>query len=198
MAAFVLGNGVSRQEVDVNQLMTLGPVYGCNGLYRSHEVTALIATDHPISRVIQESGYSKRNRFYTRRPLANLGAHPVPKEYFGYSSGPIAVGVAALDKNVKFYMIGFDMGPDKEKFNNVYAGTEFYKPVGALPTYTGNWAKQISRIARDNPNYQFVRVKGHTTADIAEFNDVKNMSHLDMTTFLERINNRKDLLDGYL
>jgi hypothetical protein len=198
MAAFVLGNGISRQEVDVNQLMTLGPVYGCNALYRTHEVTALVATDHPISQAIQESGYSKRTRFYTRRPLPNLGAQQVPKEYFGYSSGPIAVGIAALDKNIKIYMIGFEMGPDKEKFNNVYAGTEFYKPVGALPTYTGNWAKQIARIARDHPNYQFVRVKGKTTADIADFADVKNMYNLDIATFLERINNRKDLLDGYL
>ena len=59
MTAFVLGNGTSRQEITIDQLLHLGSVYACNGVYRTHTVTALVATDHPISKVIQESGYSK-------------------------------------------------------------------------------------------------------------------------------------------
>lgn len=193
MAAFVLGNGVSREAVDVNGLLALGPVYGCNAIYRTHQVTVLVATDQPIARAIQDSGYPKNNRFYTRRPIPGLGAIPVPKEYFGYSSGPIATALAAQDRNRRIYLLGFDMGPNQDRFNNVYAGTEFYKPVGAVPTYTGNWVRQIQRVIKDHPNIEFMRVCGATTAGIPELENISNLAHLDLATFLERINNRKDL-----
>jgi hypothetical protein len=194
MAAFVLGNGTSRQEISIDQLLQLGSVYACNGVYRTHLVTALVATDHPISKVIQESGYSKNNRFYTRRPIPGLGAEIVPKPYFGFSSGPIATAVAATDKNTRIYLLGFDMGPDIQgKFNNVFAGTEFYKSMGAAPTYSGNWIKQLIKVVQDFPNQTFIRVVGATTASISELATVKNLEHMPMASFLERINNRKDL-----
>lgn len=194
MAAFVLGNGVSREAVSIDQLLQLGPVYACNGVYRTHVVTALIATDQPISKAIQESGYSKKHRFYTRRPLPGSGAEIIPKPYFGFSSGPVATSIAAADKNFKVYMLGFDMGPDAYgKFNNVFAGTEFYKTIGAAPTYTGNWVKQITKVLSDFPTCQFVRVVGATTATIPELSTIKNLEHLPIASFLDRINNKKDL-----
>jgi hypothetical protein len=194
MAAFVLGNGVSREPVSVNQLLELGSVYGCNGLYRTHAITALVATDQPIAKLIQDSGYSKKHRFYTRRPLPNTGAVQIAKTYFGYSSGPIATSIAAADGHGKIYLLGFDMGPDNHgKFNNVYAGTEYYKAVGTAPTFTGNWVKQLAKIMTDYPARQFVRVYGDTTAKIAEFDNASNLQHITLATFLERINTRKDL-----
>jgi hypothetical protein len=194
MTAFVLGNGVSRENIDIDHLMTLGRVYGCNALYRTHRVTALIATDHPIARVIQESGYSRENRFYTRRPLPDLGAEPVPKPYFGFSSGPIAVAIAAQDRHRRIYLLGFDLGPNQDgKFNNLYAGTDNYKPQGAAPTYTGNWIRQLVRVANDFPDREFVRVQGPTTARHLDLDRVSNISHLPIESFLERINTGKDL-----
>jgi len=47
--AFVCGNGISRQAVDLNQLRLLGKIYGCNGLYRDFEPDCLVATDKPIA-----------------------------------------------------------------------------------------------------------------------------------------------------
>jgi len=194
MAAFVLGNGVSRRDIDVNYLISLGNVYGCNALYRTHTPTALVATDHPIAREIQESGYSSKQRFYTRRPLPNYGAQVVPKPYFGFSSGPIAVAVAAADKNPEIYLLGFDLGANQHgKFNNLYASTQHYKPENSTPTYTGNWIKQLIRVMQDFSGQQFTRVLGPTTADVAEFKEVKNYSTLPLELFLERINNKKDL-----
>lgn len=194
MAAFVLGNGVSREQVSIDRLMSIGPVYACNGVYRTHVVTALIATDQPISQEIQQSGYSQKNRFYTRRPMPNSGAQRIPQRYFGYSSGPVAVSIAAGDFNSPIYLIGFDMGPAAGgKFNNVYAGTEFYKPIGAPPTYTGNWAKQLVQIMKDYSTYTFIRVQGDTTAQVDLLESVPNLQHLPMSAFLERINTLKDL-----
>jgi hypothetical protein len=194
MTAFVLGNGVSRNCIDVNQLLTLGPVYGCNGLYRTHTPTVLVSTDRPISTAIQESGYSARNRFYTRRPLPNTGAQMVPQKYRGFSSGPIATSIACEDQNRRIYLLGFDMGPTVVgKFNNVYAGTEFYKSADANPTFTGNWIRQLSTVIRDFPSVEFVRVCGDTTADIPDFHALPNLKNMPIADFVARINTPKDL-----
>jgi hypothetical protein len=195
MAAFVLGNGVSRGPVDVDLLMRLGSVYGCNALYRTHAVTALVATDRPIAEAIQASGYSLRHRFYTRRPQANTGAQAVPRPYFGFSSGPIALALAAADNpGAAVYMLGFDLGPTQQgRFNNVFADTEHYKKSEAGPTFTGNWIRQLVRVMQDHPDCQFRRVHGTTTADITEFGSVRNLERVDIAEFLRRINTPKDL-----
>ena len=194
MAAFVLGNGTSRGSIDVELLLKIAPVYGCNALYRTHTPTVLVATDRPISQQIQESGYAKTNRFYTRRPIHNSGAQTVPREYFGFSSGPIATSLAAKDNHARIYLLGFDMGPSKTgKFNNVYADTEFYKQTINAPTFTGNWARQLCTVAKDHPNCEFIRVHGTTTAEIPDFNKVPNMQKLQFADFVARINKPKDL-----
>jgi hypothetical protein len=191
--AFVLGNGVSRQQVDLNNLRHLGKIYGCNALYRDFVPDVLVSTDKPISTRIQDSGYAQHNRFYTRRPEPGNGAHPVPQKYYGYSSGPIAASIAALDGAVIIYLVGFDMGPVNNHFNNVYADTEFYKKSSAVPTFTGNWARQLTQIMRDFPNTAFVRVMGATTAPVEDFADVRNFRTMSMEDFQNRINNTKDL-----
>jgi hypothetical protein len=191
---FVLGNGISRLEVDVKTLQATGPVYGCNALYREHTPTVLVSTDKAISQEIQNSGYATKNRMYTRRPLPGLGAKTVPQNYFGFSSGPIAVGIAALDRNIAVYLIGFDMGPaQNNRFNNVYADTQFYKKSNSLPTYTGNWARQLATVIKDYPKISFYRVQGETTATVNELNGLANLRHMPVADFLNRINNTKDL-----
>jgi hypothetical protein len=193
-AGFVLGNGVSRLSVDLNQLKQRGRIYGCNALYREFVPDVLISTDKGISQVIQNSGYAQNNVMYTRKPLPGLGARTVPQSYFGFSSGPIAVGVAALDQHLAVYLIGFDMGPNvNNKFNNVYADTEFYKKSSSLPTFTGNWTRQLVTICRDFPKTSFHRVMGDTTASIPELNNIANLKNMPMSDLLDRINNTKDL-----
>lgn len=194
MAAFVLGNGLSRQDIDINFLMTLGPVYACNAVYRTHTPTVLVATDHPISQAIQDSGYCRKNRFYTRRPVPGSGAQRIPQQYFGFSSGPVAVGLAALDGHDRIYLLGFDLGPNSTgMFNNIYADTEFYKKLGSAPTYAGNWVKQMVAVTRDFLDRRFLRVHGATTAEIKELSGLRNLERLDLAQFLERINTQKDL-----
>ena len=193
-AAFVLGNGVSRLSVNLDQLKPHGRIYGCNALYREFVPDVLISTDKAIAHTIQNSGYAEKHLMYTRKPLPGLGARPVPQSYFGFSSGPIAVGVAAIDRHLAVYLIGFDMGPStNNRFNNVYADTEFYRKSSSLPTYTGNWVRQIVTICRDFPKISFHRVMGDTTAAIPEFSNVDNLRHMPMADFLDRINNTKDL-----
>jgi hypothetical protein len=192
--SFVLGNGQSRLAVNLFDIQKRGAIYGCNALYRDFRADVLISTDRPISERIQQEGYANQNRMYTRKPVPGSGAMRVPQQYYGYSSGPIAVGQAALDGAIAIYMIGFDLGAlPQERFNNVYADTEFYKKSSARPTYTGNWVRQIRTICGHFPQRQFVRVMGATTAEIREFEPVKNLRSMPMAEFLDRINTIKDL-----
>jgi hypothetical protein len=194
MTAFVLGNGISRRHIDVDTLLNLGTVYGCNALYRTHTPHVLVAADQQISQQIQESGYSAKNKFYTRRPINGLGAQRVPQPYFGFSSGPIAVGIAAGDGHQTIYMLGFDMGPAANGlFNNVYADTEFYKQTLDKPTFTGNWIKQIITVTKDFSDRQFVRVCGDTTAVIPELQSLVNMKSMPIAEFVALINTSKNL-----
>jgi hypothetical protein len=192
--AFVLGNGVSRQAVNPDTLRTRGHVYGCNALYREFEPDVLVSTDAPISAQIQNSGYSNRRVHYTRKPLLHLGSRRIPPDFFGFSSGPAAVGIAAQENYKAIYLLGFDMGPTRSgRFNNVYADTEFYKKSSANPTYTGNWVRQITTIVNRFPDIKFVRIMGDTTADIAALHGIKNLFSMPLEEFLDRINNAKDL-----
>jgi hypothetical protein len=182
--AFVLGNGVSRKEIDLYRLKKHGKIYGCNALYREFIPDVLVATDRPIATAIQESGYAGNNVFYTRRPLENFGAKQVPKQYFGFSSGPIATAIATQDGHQKIYLLGFDMGPvENNRFNNVYAGTEFYKSTESMPTFTGNWVKQLSQVVKDHPSVEFIRIFGTTTAPIVEFEKIPNFKSLSIELF---------------
>lgn len=193
MTAFVLGNGVSRGSISVPLLQQQGPVYGCNALYRDHAPTVLVATDTAIAREIQQSGYARDHCFYTRRPLPDLGGRVVPREYFGFSSGPIAVALAAQHGHDPIYLLGFDMGPDHQgRFNNCYAGTEFYKTLGSDPTFVGNWVRQLRRVIDDHATQRFVRVCGDTTARIQELEYLHNLSHIDVGEFSHSINIVKD------
>jgi hypothetical protein len=99
-----------------------------------------------------------------------------------------------LDGHQTVYLLGFDMGPTvNAKFNNVYAGTDFYKKPDAAPTYTGNWVKQLCTIAQDFPQTTFVRVCGATTADIRELKVFNNLHHIPMQMFLDRVATGLDL-----
>ena len=192
--AFVLGNGLSRKEIDLNLLKQQGQIYGCNALYREFTPDVLIATDTPIAKQIQESGYAKTNRFYTRKPVEGSGALALPVNYVGYSSGPNALGLACIDSNRTIYLLGFDMGPtENNMFNNIYADTEFYKTSAHPPTFVKNWVTQVKKIMTDHRLVRFIRVQGATTAHIADLENIPNLTHLDIDTFTDRINNKKDL-----
>ncbi len=63
---FVLGNGESRKNIDVELLKSKGKVWGCNALYREHEVDGLIAVDPMLEHEIYRSGYCDHNKVYFR------------------------------------------------------------------------------------------------------------------------------------
>ena len=192
--AFVMGNGRSRLAADVHRLRPHGEIYACNAVYREFTPTVLVATDRPIAEAIQHSGYSRQHEFYTRRPLDGYGARRIPQAWYGFSSGPVAAALAAQQGHARIYLLGFDLGGlEGDRFNNVYADTEFYKRSSARATYAGNWVRQLSEISRTFDQHTFLRVHGAETRDIPEFGTLPNFGRITMAEFLDRINNQKDI-----
>jgi len=187
-AAFILGNGQSRLAVDLDRLMEVGTVFGCNGLYRDFTPHCLVATDRPIAEEIQNSGYAQKHRFHTRKPIESLGGKFLVKEYKGFSSGPNAAALALVDGHSDIYLIGMDLGTTNGMFNNIYAGTQFYKKELDPPTFPGNWINQVVTLTKDFESRQFWRVEGPKSAFVPQFNKIPNMRILSMDKFLEKVN----------
>lgn len=187
-AAFILGNGKSRLAVNLNKLMEVGTVFGCNGLYRDFTPHCLVATDRPIAEEIQNSGYAQKHRFHTRKPIESLGGKFLVKEYKGFSSGPNAAALALVDGYSDIYLIGMDLGTTNGMFNNIYAGTQFYKKELDPPTFPGNWINQVVTLTKDFESRQFWRVEGPESAFVPQFNKIPNMRILSMDKFLEKVN----------
>lgn len=184
---FILGNGISRRDIPFSNLKLKGMIYGCNAIYREYTPDVLVATDPGIGEYIQNSGYSKKHRFYTRKPIIGLGAQKTP--HYSYSSGPNAIQVAIDDGCYLLYLVGFDMAPTTDnKFNNIYAGTEFYKPVDSIPTYSGNWISQIHSIASSNQKIGFIRVLGETSLRNSSLDLLKNYRTMELGKFMNMIN----------
>jgi hypothetical protein len=64
-AAFVLGNGISRKNIDLNQLRNHGRIYGCNALYRDFTPHFLVAVGNDVIRELSTKSYVNDNIVYT-------------------------------------------------------------------------------------------------------------------------------------
>ena len=190
--AFALGNGKSRLVIDVAVLQRLGSVYGCNALYREHTPTVLVATDRPMAREIEESGYPQQHVFYTRKPAAGSGSRAVPTKWYGWSSGPIATALAAQDGYRRIFLLGHDLGSPNSTINNCYAGTTNYRPADARATYAGNWVKQISQVLKQFAHVEFCRVLGSESTQVDSLTAYENYHEQTLSAFLDWINTQRN------
>lgn len=187
--AFVVGNGRSRLNLNLEDLRRHGRIYGCNALYRDFKPHVLVATDPGITSEIEESGYPMQNIFYTRKPNEKLGSRLIPKHH-GFSSGPIAAKIAADAGHGVIYLVGFDLQGKEGLQNNVYSGTSNYRPSGEKATYYGNWIKQLAQIFREHPAQRFVRLIEQDGIVPFEWLDIKNHSSQLISDLMQDINNR--------
>lgn len=162
LTGFVLGNGVSRQNIDPKLLKKYGTVYGCNALYREFAPDYLVAVDVKMILEISKTGYQNQHPVWTNpnksfAKISNLNYFQPSK---GWSSGPTALHFACNHNLETIFILGFDYKGLEygKKVNNIYANTKNYKKSSDSATYYGNWLKQTRKIIQDNPNIHFYRV----------------------------------------
>jgi len=191
--AFILGNGETRKEFLIKDLLCKGKVFACNRVYQeSPPPHTLVSVDKDIAHEIQNSGYSAKNTHYTRESnlIKGSGALALHKKYFGYSSGPNCVALAANENFPYIFLIGIDLHSlDPDCINNLYAGTKYYKQKTDKPQIFENWVKQIQDIVKEFPNQRFVHVNPLLGFTPAEWIFLQNFSIMNVTEFRVMINN---------
>lgn len=152
---WVIGNGESRADIDINTLS--GPKIGCNAICRDYTVDHLICVDRRMTR---EALKTNTPKIYTRTDWINeFKAYPQvttvpplpyageqrPDDPFHWGSGPYAVLQGAkLFPIVK--LIGFDLYSKTKTVNNIYKGTTNYNAVDYRAVDPRYWIYQIGKI----------------------------------------------------
>ena len=192
MTAFVIGNGKSREGMDLNDLKKHGMTYGCNALYREFTPDVLVAKDKPISDAIQESGYALKNRFYTRMITPDSGARMLELPWQNFNSGTNALHIATTEDHNVIYLLGFDLGTVTKLVNNYYADTRHYKKSDrAFSKLHGKiWLEQFITVMTEHPDIKFIRVIIEHSKTYDQLLKVKNLTEVDIDEFLKQINNR--------
>lgn len=125
--AFIVGNGKSREQVDLSSLRPFGTIYGCNALYRTFEPDFLIAIDPMMIKEIKKSNFPKEK--FIVPPSAE---HYEPAECNRYqprsNAGMNAILEAIKHGKKDLLCFGFDfIWTDKNKsISNIFDGSPNY------------------------------------------------------------------------
>ena len=106
MIHYVYGNGESRKGFGVTR--GNGVSWGCNAIYRDHEVDNLVAVDYGIQGEIVESGYARNHQCYFSdwNVLPSVGGEHLLKEwesdqihFYGKDVGKMVVNGSGREKD---------------------------------------------------------------------------------------------------
>lgn len=169
-SVFVIGNGESRRDFDLNKL-NKHKTFGCNGLHRDYAADVLVACDKRMAKEISVTG----KEVYTRHdwqphfrntpqvkyvPELPYKGDTRPDEPFQWGSGSYAVLLAATEDVDTVYMLGFDLyGLDNHtKHNNIYKGTTNYNDADYRAVGPQYWIHQISKLFEIYTDTKFIIV----------------------------------------
>jgi hypothetical protein len=187
--AFVLGNGQSRLNLNLNELKTQGTIYGCNALYREFEPDFLVAVDTKMVNEIIASGYHKTHSVWTNpnKGITSKSNINLFSPHKGWSSGPTALWMACQQKFSHIYVFGFDYQGIEGKVNNVYADTFNYKKSQDPATFFGNWLSQTEKTVKEYKHINFFRVitPGQFIPD--KLQGIANLQHITFDNFNQKI-----------
>ena len=190
--AFVIGNGVSRLPIDLEQLKSIGKVYACNAVYRTFQPDFLVAVDVKMILEINKAGFQHKNQVWTNpnksyERIKNLNFFSPSK---GWSSGPTALWLATQHQYKKIYILGFDFRGSKEgrMFNNIYADTANYKKSTDGATFFGNWMRQTTSIIKENTDIEYKRVIAPDNYCPEELNKFNNLENIFIEDFQQMFN----------
>jgi len=186
---FVLGNGKSRLNLNLEAIKSRAIVYGCNALYREFEPDHLVAVDVKMINEIVAAGYNKTHSVWTNPNKGIIAKTNVNffSPHKGWSSGPTALWLACQQGHQTIYIFGFDYAGEEGKFNNVYADTFNYKKSSDAATFFGNWLSQTEKTVKDNPNVKFFRVVEEGTFIPDKLVGIPNLQNITYEQFQQRV-----------
>lgn len=190
MTCFVIGNGPSRNIVDLHQLKKYGTTYGSNAIHRDYIPDYLVAIDTPMVTEILKNNVDKQTKFYTTSydwHTSLEGNINFLTDFVKNSSGITCVKLAVETHNT-IYILGFDyIGSTDRIIRNIYDDTNNYPNVETRKPIDVKWEQSLFDIAKEHSNKQFIIV----TDNNIETTHI-NLSTLQVEDFLKQYNVKKE------
>jgi hypothetical protein len=197
--AVVIGNGLSRNDVDLSKLIghhsgLLGAdtlqTYGCNAAYRDITPDFLIVTSPVICNELTDHPYRENKVVYTDHECmkANPGKfYLIPHNLYS-DAGTLALRTACFDGHTTVYMVGME-GHDTTSYNyNVYAGTAGYEPVHRTKQSiidSDKWARDKAQVMRAYDDVEFIWVTSTGNYNVhASWKELPNFSQIKVREFV--------------
>ena len=183
--AIIIGNGKSREQVELGNLVGHGTIFGCNAIYRDFDgYDFLVAIDERMENEIKTT--SKR--------LTGQAIFPPEQERYEEITGRRNnAGMVAMREAIKrehniLYCLGFDFILDgEESVDNVYLGSTNYTPDTQAGLREANYHRiqYLEWFANQYPDVQFVFV----IPDNAKTKKLesRNIIGLPMSTFKSKL-----------
>jgi hypothetical protein len=182
--AIILGNGKSRQLVQLDSLVGKGTIFGCNALYRDWDgYDYLVAIDERMENEIKT----------TEKRLTGQAIFPPEKERWEETTGRRNnAGMVAMREAIKrdhniLYCLGFDfILAGAGSLDNVYKDSVNYTPE-TQPNIDDNYnrIKYLEWFAFQYPDTQFVFV----IPDNAQVKPIeaRNIIGMPVSTFIKKL-----------
>lgn len=172
--ALVVGNGESRNHVDLEHYRSTHALVGCNALHRDFKVDHLICCDRRMvdeaiaNPVIGDTLIYVRNSWYhffrkilKNKKIQHLPCLPIAGETKRdqpdhWGSGCYAILLAACLGFEEVTLLGFDLYPVREHVNNVYKGTPNYSKPNAQAVDYSYWVYQTAQVFVHHPKVEFI------------------------------------------
>lgn len=151
---FLIGNGASRKNFDLERLRKHGTIIGCNALYRDFKPDILVAIDQKMLLELNKAGYCNDNECFIpgnrNTQLKNAMRYKF-KEF--NTSGCFAIKmIGLLMKPTTCYLIGMDGFP-----GNIYDNTTNYS-TNTLKCFKGIKNHYLKALEIPEINTKFINV----------------------------------------
>ena len=185
--AYIIGNGPSRANFDLNTLQSSGQTYGCNALYRDFIPDYLFMVDRTVAQHINDNKIYEKTICYApaiEYTRSNGNLHLIPNNPH-WVSGSTAMWTACVHGHKNVYLIGFDFQEyGKGKLNNMYQDTELYGPrnnEGVMEV----WLKQLRECVKQRPDVHFTVVHDAPTEAMKHLQRGTGLGYTSLMTYAE-------------
>ena len=175
----VIGNGISRKNIDLWQLKKHYIVYGCNAIYREYQPDILFCVDDRMCNELHVSGYSKVHTVITPNKYSCPSATHIKinSNWKKWNCGSLAVLYACQKNPENVYLAGFDVKYSNGKYKNIYAGTAHYANQNSVEQQhvVGAEVNQLTYCFYEYPEINFYRLYEN---NIPEWESISNLTHV--------------------
>ncbi len=171
---FIIANGESRKNFDLNKIKGKGYIIGMNVLpiFEDFWPDALVSVDIATVKYICSHAKQVPDKLemwsYPRGGVKDPRVKRLAKDW-GWSSGPTSTRIALEYKKFKtIYILGMDFfgitpegtidEKNGRKLNNMYKGMDRYRRSNSDRTYFGNWLNQMVSNTSNHPHAKFYHV----------------------------------------